>query len=82
METTYYREMKVICFETVLLLPQKNNTSNAKSLLLTAETLPRPMVVNKMAVPAAAALRVNTRNHPGAYLGRNHVRRGGVDNEP
>jgi hypothetical protein len=87
METTYYREKKVLCLETVLLLPQQNNTSNATPLIFTTETLPTPMVVNKMAVPTAAAVapqnhRANTRNHPSAYLGRNHVRRGGVDNEP
>lgn len=33
-----------------------------------------------MPVPAAAvALRANTRNPPSAYLGRNRVRRGGVE---
>jgi hypothetical protein len=37
-----------------------------------------------MAVPAVAAAlsqnhRANSRNHPSAYLGRNRVRRGGVE---
>ena len=37
--------------------------------------------VTLMAVPAAAepALRANTRNPPSAYLGRNRVRRDGVE---
>lgn len=45
----------------------------------TPEILP---TVTLMAVPAAAAesaLRANTRNPPSAYLGRNRVPRGGVE---
>ena len=37
------------------------------------------VVAVRAAVVAVRALRANTRNHPSAYLGRNRVRRDGVE---
>ena len=83
MATIYYRGMKVPYSEAAISGPDLPKVTSPEILQRATVMVVVPILIMVTAVPAAAAvlsqsLRANTRN-PSAYLGRNRVRRDGVE---